>query len=182
MNSIRAARAISIAGHPFVLIPLAVALASRNLTTAAIVAATTALPIYLITRRRVHRGEWSDYDVSRQDQRSSLYWISFPVMALAAVALHLSGAGARMMHGVLAGVGMLAAGMIGNRWLKISMHMMFDTFAAVIVARVYPALLPVAIVVVLLVGWARLEMKRHTLAEVLAGIALGLAAGAYAVA
>jgi membrane-associated phospholipid phosphatase len=182
MNSIRAARAISIAGHPFVLIPLAVALAAGSFITAAIVAATTALPIYLITRRRVRRGEWSDYDVSRHDQRSSLYWMSFPLMGVAAVALHLSGAGPRMMHGVLAGAAMLAAGMLGNRWLKISMHMMFATFAAVIVARSSPRLLPIAIAVVLLVGWSRLHLKRHTLAEVLVGTAIGLAAGLYAVA
>jgi hypothetical protein len=182
MNGVRTARVISVVGHPSVLVPIAVGLAAGNVTAAAIVVATSAVPLLLITRRKVRQGAWSDYDVSRHDQRSSLYWIAFPLMALCALALYLNGAGPQMMRGVLAGAAMLAAGMIGNRWLKISMHMMFDTFAAMIVARTYPRLLPVAIAVVFLVAWSRLHLKRHTLAEVLAGVIIGLAAGLYAVA
>lgn len=182
MNGVRTARVISLVGHPSVLIPIAVAVASRNVTTAAVVVATSAIPLYLITRRQVRLGAWSDYDVSRHDQRSSLYRIAFPLMALCALALYLSGAGPQTMRGVLAGIGMLVAGLLGNRWLKISMHMMFDAFAAVVITRVHPRLLPVMILVVLLVAWSRLHLKRHTGAEVLVGIVIGLAAGVYAVA
>lgn len=182
MNGVRTARAISLVGHPSVLVPVAVGLASGNVTTAAIVVATSAIPLLLITRRKVRRGAWSDYDVSRHEQRSSLYTIAFPLMALCAFALYLNGAGPQMMRGLAAGAAMLAAGWLGNRWLKVSMHMMFDTFAAVIATRAYPRLLSVAVCIVLLVAWSRLHLKRHTPAEVLAGIAIGLAAGLYAVA
>jgi hypothetical protein len=72
-STIPLARTLSVAGHPFVLIPLTVALTTRSLRWAAIIAAGTILPLLWIIVRNVRRGTWSDAGVSRHDQRASFY-------------------------------------------------------------------------------------------------------------
>ena len=181
MNSVAVARLISAAGHPFVLIPLAVALASGNLRTALILAATMILPLAVVILRRTRSGAWSDFDVSRQEQRSGLYRAAFPLLALAAVVFYLMGAEARFFRGFLAAALMFGFGLAVNRWLKVSLHMICGAYAAVLVSKVYPGAIPIAAAVVLVVAWSRLHLTRHTLAEIVVGILAGTAAGLFAV-
>ena len=179
-SSILLARGLSAAGHPLVLIPLTIAVATRSLRWALLVAGTTVIPLALVIAINVRRGRWSDFDVSRQDQRSGLYYAGLPALLLAAVVLHFTGASARMMRGLLAGAAMMAAGLLGNRLLKISMHMMFAAFCAVVLADVDLRSLAVTVPFALALAWARRTLNRHTWAEIAAGTAIGVAAGVFA--
>ncbi|HEY0160385.1 MAG TPA: hypothetical protein VGF28_24070 [Thermoanaerobaculia bacterium] len=178
------ARWLSIAGHPFVLIPLTVGASTRSLFWAAVIAASTTLPLLAIIIRNVRKGRWSDADVSRHDQRSGLYHAGLPILLLSALVLYVLGADPRLLRGIAAGVAMAVAGLIGNRWLKISMHMMFAAFCAVAISRAYPGALTVAAATLFLaaLAWSRNHLKRHTWPEIATGLALGLLAGAAAAA
>jgi hypothetical protein len=137
-STILLARSLSIAGHPFILIPLMIAAATGNRVWTAVVAACTILPMFAITVRNVRRGTWSDHDVSRPDERGGLYRVAFPLVALSAVVLYFLGAGPQMMRGFAAAAVMLALGLLGSRWLKISMHMMAAFCGVIMLARIYP--------------------------------------------
>lgn len=175
-SSILLARLLSTAGHPFVLIPLMVAVATRNWTWAAIVAAATILPLFVITLRNVRRGVWSDHDVSRRDQRSGLYRVVFPLLAITALLLWWMGASPPMLRGIAAAAVMLALGRLGNRFLKMSLHMMAAGFCAVTILRIYPQSAWGIVPFVAAIGWSRRKLDRHTWAEIVVGVVIGAGA------
>jgi len=180
MHSERVARAISAVGHPFVLIPLAVAIATHASTWAAIIAVATILPVLAIMAVQVRRGKWSDYDVSRHEQRHGLYWALLPIQIGAAIALHFAHAAPQMVRGLAASAAMLAAGLLANRLLKVSLHSMFAAFSAVLVSRGMPLAIPAALAVVAAVAWSRYRLERHTAMEIACGLLIGIAGGIYA--
>jgi hypothetical protein len=141
MNQLRIARILSVALHPFVIGPLTVALATRNWRWTLAFAATAILPLLIVLIRRTRRGEWSDFDVSQRSQRPGLYYAALPLLAVAAFVLWRMGASPRFLRSFLAVGFLYAAGLLGNRFLKISLHMMFGAFCLVVIA---PALPPVA--------------------------------------
>jgi hypothetical protein len=169
------ARALSVAGHPFVLIPLTVAAVTRSLFWASVIAASTTIPLLLVILRNVRSGKWSDVDVSRHDQRSGLYRAGLPLVPVAALILYFLGASPAMMRGLAAGAAMFAAGLIGNRWLKISMHMMFAGFCAVALSREFPAALVPCIAFLAALAWSRHHLDRHTWPEIAVGLVIGVA-------
>lgn len=175
-SSTTLARILSIAGNPFILIPVMVAVATRNWVTTAIVAAVTILPVVAVTLRNVRRGVWSDHDVSRQDQRTGLYRVLLPLIGLSALLLWLMEASPRMMRGFAAAAVMLVVGFLGNRFLKISLHMMFAAFCGVIIVRIHPSSVYAIVPFVAAVAWSRRKLERHTWAEIFAGLAVGGAA------
>lgn len=176
LSSTTLARILSIAGHPFVLIPLMVAVATRNWVWTSVVAAGTVLPMFVITLRNVRRGVWSDHDVSRREQRGGLYRVALPLVALSAVLLYFLDAGPHMMRGLGAAGAMLLLGVLGNRFLKISMHMMAAAFCGVTIARLYPATTFAIVPFVAAIAWSRHKLDRHTWAEVGVGLAIGAGA------
>ena len=176
LSSTTLARALSIAGHPFVLIPLMIAVRTRSWVWTAIVAAGTTLPLLAIVLRNVRRGVWSDHDVSRQEQRGGLYRVALPLVIVSGVLLYFLDAGPRMIRGFAAAVVMLLLGALGNRFLKISMHMMVAAFCGVSIARLYPVATFAIVPFVAAIAWSRRKLERHTWAEVAVGLALGAGA------
>jgi membrane-associated phospholipid phosphatase len=73
---------------------------------------------------------------------------------------------------------LFAAGLLGNRFLKISLHMMFGAFCFAIVARLYPMSLFLTGPLLAALAWSRWRLERHTPAEIAVGLILGLIAGA----
>jgi hypothetical protein len=180
LSSTTFARYLSIAGHPFLLIPLMVAAASRNWTWTALVAAGTILPILVITIRNVRRGVWSDHDVSRREQRGGLYRVALPLVAVSALLAWALGAHGMMRGFAAAGV-MLALGLLGSRFLKISMHMMAAAYCAVVIIRIWPLSAIAIVPFVAAIAWSRRKLNRHTWPEIAVGLAIGTAAGLFVI-
>jgi membrane-associated phospholipid phosphatase len=179
MNGLRVARVTSVALHPFVIGPLTAALATRNWRLTAILAAITILPLVVLLIRRTRRGEWSDFDVSRRDQRPGLYYAALPALAVTALVVWRMGASASFLRSLLAIAFLFAAGLLGNRFLKISLHMMFGAFCLSIIARLYPWSLFLTLPLLASLAWSRWRLERHTPAEIAVGLLLGAIAGAF---
>ncbi len=171
----RLARLISIAAHPLVLSPLTVALVSRNWRWTATVMAATFLPISAVILWNMRRGVWSDFDVSRREQRSGLYWVAIPIFAAVAFLVPA------FTRSMLALVCVLVIGLALDRFLKTSLHLMFAAFCAVLLWKVYPWSAFVMLAVLAALAWSRWSLKHHTPAEIAVGTLLGLAAGFYSV-
>ncbi len=179
MSDLRLARIVSAAAHPFVLVPVAVSLATGNLRWTAILTLITLLPMTAVIVWNVRRGVWSDFDVSRRDQRSGLYWVAIPLLILTTVFIDAPPA---LTRGMLAVAVVLVIGLAGNRFLKTSLHMMFAAYCAVILVRAYPWSPALTFPLVATLAWSRWRLGRHTPVEIAAGVVLGLAAGLYAIA
>jgi hypothetical protein len=179
MNDLRIARILSAVLHPFVVGPLTAALATRNWRWTGAIAAITILPLIIVLLRRTRRGLWTDFDVSHRDQRPGLYFAAIPLLALAAILVWWLGAPPRFLRSFLAIAFLFAAGLIGNRFLKISLHMMFGAFCLVVIAQLYPSSLFLTLPLLASLAWSRWRLERHTPAEIAVGLLLGTAAGCF---
>ncbi|HEX7152352.1 MAG TPA: hypothetical protein VF618_12760 [Thermoanaerobaculia bacterium] len=175
------ARAVSIAAHPLVLIPLTVALLTRHWMWALMLVATTLIPLTIVILFQMRRGTWSDFDVSRPEQRRWLYVAAVPLLVAAVFVLRSAGAPPHLLRGPAVSAVMMLIGILLSRWLKVSLHLLFGTFCAVALTDAFPLALPLAAAVLLALAWSRTRLKRHTWAEVAAGFTIGLGGGLWAV-
>ncbi|MBI4815878.1 MAG: hypothetical protein HY791_06460 [Deltaproteobacteria bacterium] len=175
------ARFVSVAGHPFLLIPLSIALATSEAASTAGFRALLSLTLgsLLVVGALVlfgrWRGWWSHIDVPERDRRAPLYGAAIVTTALSTAALELIGQPSVVVRGSLVATGMLALSLALNRFaLKVSLHTAMAVYSAGILGVNLggTALLGVAV----LVGWSRVVLGRHTPREVLAGFAVGLLA------
>lgn len=184
MRSMLAARALSIVGHPALLMPVAVAVAASGpgtppqlLPVALGTALAVAVLVGLYSLRQVHAGRWSHVDASQPRERHQLNQFLAALLGGAAVLLWAAGQATPVVLGPLlaAGLVLLAHGL--RRRLKVSLHAAFAVFAA---ALVWPHLGLTLGLGLLAAGvaWSRLVLQRHTRAEVLLGLLFGAAGGA----
>lgn len=179
MNQLRAARILSVVLHPFVVGPVTVALATRNWKLAAVIAGAIVLPLTILLLHRTRRGEWSDFDVSQRHQRPGLYYVGIPCLALAALLAWWLGAPPRFLRSFLAIGTVFTAGLLGNRFLKTSLHMMVGAFCAAVLGRIYPTSPFLTAPLLAALAWSRWKLQRHTPAEIAMGLVLGIAAGVW---
>ena len=82
---------------------------------------------------------------------------------------------------LVAGLGTGPPGMVIfmciNFWWKISLHTALATGLALVTGILYGWIAGVAIVPLVLVGWARVELKEHSIAQVVAGALLAAIIG-----
>lgn len=169
-----AARVLSIAGHPLLLTPLTVAFVTRSLRWTVLIGAATILPVTALILWNMHRGVWSDFDVSRRDQRSGLYWFALPLLALAALLLP---APPWFQRSMLALVAVLVIALALDRLLKTSLHLLFAAFSTVVMAGADVRSLALMLPLSAALAWSRWHLGHHTPAELALGSALGAAAG-----
>ena len=179
-----AARALSVIGHPALLMPLAVALGIVGadapppllqiaLTTAVLVAVI----VGLYSLWQVRAGRWAHVDASQPRERSQLnLFLALLLFGAAGLLWALGQPPAVALGAGVMAVLVLAAHLL-RRWLKLSLHAAFAVFAA---SLVWPSIVGVVLILALAAGvaWSRLVLRRHTLPEVLLGLLLGAAFGA----
>lgn len=174
-------RAVSIAGHPFVLLPLAIVIATTGQSARArgsvlglVVAAMAVLAFYVVRRHR--RGDFADVDVSTREQRPAVYRVAIVALAATAVVLHMSGSNAIAVRGAAVAAGLFAVGALVNSRVKASLHCAFAMLAAGIT---WPSSTTAGIgfvVAAVVVAWGRVAYGRHARSEVIVGLALGAVA------
>ncbi len=128
----------------------------------------------------IRHGRWSDRNVGAR--RPRLIVLAFITASVGAGLILLFVLGApRLLTGylsfMLASVGVLAA--ITTVW-KISIHCAVASGSVAILALTYGPLALGGYVLVGLLGWSRVALKDHTVAQVVAGSVLGAAAAALA--
>jgi hypothetical protein len=137
------------------------------------------LPTLFITAG-VRRGRWSDRNVGAR--RPRLLVLAFITASVAAGLILLVVLGApRLMTGylafMLASVAVLA--LVTVVW-KISIHCAVASGSVTILALTYGPLVLAAYALVVLLGWSRVTLKDHTVAQAVAGSVLGVGAAALA--
>ena len=173
------ARAVSIGGHPMVLVPAAIAIAMRGRVSrseATIVLGVVFGAIAIVAAYLVHgvrSGRLSHVDVSKREERGGFYGVALVSTFAATVVLALLPAPHAAPLGFGCAFALLAVASVVNRWLKASLHTAFAIVAAGVVGPGAP--LPFAIFATAagLVAWSRVVLGRHTRREVFVGAILG---------
>lgn len=132
-------------------------------------------PIAMWNLWQVRRGRYSDLDVSRQEDRFSMYAVIVGLLTMATLAMVLTNQPRQFSIGVGAACAMTLIAFLANRWIKISLHASFGFFFALMSVKLSPAWVLPALLLATLVAWSRLYLGRHQLSEVACGAVLGVA-------
>lgn len=177
------ARALSIFGHPMLVLPLAVlvlALARGErrdaLWTVAGLAGFAAL-VMAFSWWQVRRGRWGHVDASAKHERGSLNRFLLAALAVATLLVAWRGGPPLLALGLALSAAMILAAMLTARWCKLSLHLAFAVFAALLLREPGAAWMLAALAFAVAVAWSRLALRRHTPRDLLAGAAAGAVAG-----
>lgn len=176
----RFARWTSILLHPFVVLAALALLAAWKLEPASLprtaigMAAAVAI-VWSFVWQRKRSGRWGTVDASDRRERPALYACVLLVALL--YWLWLGGRASVAAQGVVAVIAMLCAAGIANRWVKLSLHMASLAFASISLSGLWPPAGVAALMLLPLLAWSRLRLKRHSLPEVIGGALLGVVAG-----
>lgn len=177
------ARALSIIGHPVVLVPVAGILAAmgegasaQQLRALAWWLAAIGVIVMAYSWWQVNAGRWAHVDASARGERRSLNL--FLVVVLAGAALAFWFAGRAQVAGALAvSVGLIVIALAAGHWIKLSLHTAFAAYASAILWPNWRGLMTLLLVTAA-VAWSRLVLARHTPAEIAFGLLLGGIGGA----
>jgi membrane-associated phospholipid phosphatase len=107
-----------------------------------------------------------------------LYLRAFLLMGALTVCIGLlSGWNAAWLRGCIAVLAMICVAAIVNSWIKLSNHIAFAVFAAIVLLRVEWRVDAPVMVVVPLLAYSRITLGRHSTTEVIGGVCLGSVAG-----
>ncbi|MBL7809829.1 MAG: hypothetical protein JNN28_18550 [Saprospiraceae bacterium] len=177
------AQFLSTLGHPFVLLPLALAFLSVKRvgfeqawpTLAAICGSLAVMGIFLFFRKK--QGKISNWDVSTRSERSrNIYQPILFLVLTVAVLLYVFKQpfwGETLFFGLM----MLTCYAINAR-LKISQHTLMVFYLSMLLLDADLAIGIPVLILAPLVGWSRVVLGRHQTPEVLAGAVVGAIFGA----
>jgi hypothetical protein len=177
------ARALSLAGHPAVLMPAVVLFATRHAPAdpaglhPAVAAAVVGGCVVVYSLLQVRAGRWRHVDASVPRERRQLNLFLALLLFGVAGALWLRAASPSLVAGLALCGALVVFAHLLRRWLKVSLHTSFAVLAA---SFLWPDVAGTVVLLMLAaaVAWSRLELRRHTRAEVAAGWLAGAVAGA----
>lgn len=122
----------------------------------------------------VHKKFFTDLDVSKRTQRPLLFGVGIFMTLIYLWGLYFLN-GPKILIIVTVGfiVGVLLMSLINTR-LKISFHVTTITALLFTMAIVYQGFYYLTLILIPIVAWARLKIKRHTLPETIAGGCFGI--------
>lgn len=178
------ARVISWMGHPLVFVSASVGIVvgtqfnlQNGVPILLALLLTTLVPTAVVLVAGVRSGRWSDSDVSVRKERQRFFPWAVPFSLAGVIVLRLIHAPDYIVGGALVTLALFLAAWIVNFWLKLSLHALFAFYCATILFQIGVLWGATALVVAILVAWARLFLRRHTPVELIAGIMLGLVGG-----
>lgn len=126
---------------------------------------------------QVRRGRWQHVDASRHEERRTLNRFLLIALALAAVLGWFAGQPVQLALGLILAAALIAVAMLGARWCKLSLHMAFVIYAAILLGQIHPGWGAVGLAFAALVAWSRLKLRRHVPRDLVAGALAGAVAG-----
>jgi hypothetical protein len=175
------AKSISILGHPLLTIPVYVVTALFNFESiekaswiSALIIGGIFIPLIVKMYRGEKKGEYTNFDVSDQKQRQSWYKYAVPLLVVVTIIVFATGQGSVLCFGVLFSTCLLITAQLINYFIKSSLHISLNTFLFFMIFRMNIYIAILFLVFIFLIVWARLILKRHTAAELLTGILIGL--------
>jgi membrane-associated phospholipid phosphatase len=174
------ARTLSIFGHPVLVLPAAVWLAAApgRAGTGKMLAGFAVFGLLVMgwSRWQVRRGRWLHVDASAQAERRALNrFLLFGLTLGTLLAWRFAAAPVAMAIGL--SLLLVLAAILSARWCKLSLHVAFATYAAVLLWRIGPWAVGLGLVFAAVLAWSRLALKRHVQRDLFAGAIAGGVAG-----
>jgi len=151
--------------------------ASRAVEIMVVLIALLFLPIAIWIQTRVRAGRYSDFDLSRREDRTTMYPIVLVLILFATGLLFLTHQPEMLSVGMLCVSTMIVIAFLANQWIKISLHTVFCFFFALVAIKISAAWFVPMLIFAALVAFSRLILKRHRVVELMVGAGLGVLTG-----
>lgn len=137
------------------------------------------IPISINNYVKTKRGIYTNYDVSDREQRQSFYRFLLLLLSVVTAILFLTGQPASFRFGSLVFLSMVIVSFAINYKLKVSMHTSISVYLgfALLLINLYAGV--AMLLFSILIALSRLVLKRHTVAEVIAGFIMGILFGGF---
>jgi membrane-associated phospholipid phosphatase len=135
------------------------------------------LPVVIRLYTKSKNGSYTNFDVSDRHQRKSLFIFTIPLLVILTFVLFSTHQPMKVCYSVLFATVLVVTAQIVNFFLKSSLHVSLTFFLAFLALNINLWLGIFFFLLTLLIGWSRIELKRHTPKEVIAGAFLGLSVG-----
>jgi len=177
------ARALSVLGHPAIILPLAISIRSTAINAPALsqwflIALSIILAggITLYSWIAVRRGKWDHIDASNKLERVELNLILLAILFVCSIGAALLDKSRLIPFGLFIIGCIIGAALLFRKHLKVSLHTSFAVFASFLL---WPSSFYMigGLVLSSAIGWSRIVLGRHTNWEVLVGALIGGAAG-----
>jgi len=178
------ARTVSIVGHPLCVVPMAsiVAMAShgalsRVLWASAIFFISLSLIVLTFAWWQVRAGRWQHMDAFQVGERRSFNYFLAPLLFIAAVISFRQSQPIGLTVGLVVSGCLAVLAILFSAWIKVSLHVAFAVYSTALLWYTGLWLVAIGLCLAAAVAWSRLELRRHTLVEVLLGGLVGAVAG-----
>jgi membrane-associated phospholipid phosphatase len=148
---------------------------SGALKWTAIALALSVAPVFFFILWQVRRKKLASLFPEQPEQRKMIYLLASVMAAVGGVVMWRFKAPEMLEISFIAGLAAVIVFMIINNYWKISLHTAFVSAAALMLTETFGARLAWLFLLLPLVGWARLELRLHTPAQLIAGAALAAA-------
>ncbi len=177
------ARTLSILGHPLLVLPMAGLLLAadggtdrQGLSRLAFVLGGLGVMVMAYSWWQVRRQRWVHIDASTRTERRSLNRFLSAAFAIATLAAWMGGQ-REFALGLALSALLIVLAMLSVRWWKLSLHVAFAVFAAVLLASLSWQACAGGLLFAAAVAWSRLALARHVPRDLIAGAAAGALAG-----
>jgi membrane-associated phospholipid phosphatase len=179
----RLARLISNILNPFIVcVIVIVLLAVKDASSVAdavkwagISLAISVLPIFIVVIFLVHRKKLDGFFANPREQRSVVYILASALGAIGCGILWYLDAPELLAVTFTAGLASIVVFTGINYFWKISLHTAFTAASVTVIIMVYGATAAWTLVFLPLMAWARIELKQHSIAQVITGGLLSVA-------
>ena len=178
------AKLISNFGNPFTLIFLFTVFSTfhflpvnKAIKISIIILFIALIPTGLFIIYNVKKGTYTNYDVSNQKQRPSLYLFSLSVLIFIIAVLVFNQEPKFIIGGGIAAFILLLISFLVNMKVKCSLHTSFAVFIALAFLHLNLIWSFGLLLFAFFMGWSRLILRRHTIGEVMIGGILGSTVG-----
>lgn len=182
----KVAKVISILGHPFLTIPiytLAITFSVYDIKDALfisfIIVGCFFVPVILWNYINTKRGKYTNFDVSDQKERNSLYVFVIPILTAVLFIFYLTHQSGSLILNIFFGLILTVVSYLINFKIKCSGHISLTIFLSFIVLPKNLTAAFILLICAFIIGWSRIALKRHTFIEVLTGMIIGLVVGLF---
>jgi len=137
-----------------------------------ILIALSMLPVYAVIVYLVHSKRVEGLSIKVRKQRTKVYLLAGVCTGIGYIILLCLRAPPTLMAIPVAGFSAVVVFMGINLWWKISIHTAFVAASVAILIILYGWIATATLVLVPLIGWARIELEHHSLAQVITGALL----------
>jgi len=130
------------------------------------------LPVFLVIIYLVRNRRLESPFINVRKQRTKIYLLAGVCAGVGCIIFYYLGAPKELIATFVAGLSAVVVFMCVNLLWKISLHTAFVTASVTVLIILYGSIVAATVVLVPLIAWSRIELKHHSLAQVITGALL----------